>query len=245
MNPNKISGLVARSLAAVIMPTILFAPVLLRAGVADDDIFTSVQAEQLEYRASDGDDAFAWDVQAWAGTDFDKIAIKTEGEKIIDGAVETAEFQLIYKRLISDFFDLQAGVRYDFEPDPSRVYGVLGFAGLAPYFFEIDANLFVSDQGDIATRFEVEYELLLTQRLVLQPVAEINIAFSDDTEIGAGSGVGDLELGLRLRYEFGREFAPYLGINWERKFGETADLARDEGEDVDVFSLVAGVRIQF
>ena len=106
MKPNKISGLVARSLAAVIMPTILFTPVLLRVGVADDDIFTFVQAEQLEHRASGGDDAFAWNVQAWAGTDFDKIAIKTEGEKIIDGALETAEFQLIYKRLISDFFDL-------------------------------------------------------------------------------------------------------------------------------------------
>ena len=141
--------------------------------------------------------------------------------------------------------NLQAGVRYDFEPDPSRAYGVLGFAGLAPYFFEIDANLFVSDQGDLSARLEVDYELLLTQKLVLQPVAEINVAFSEDAEVGVGSGVSDLELGLRLRYEVAREFAPYLGINWEVKFGETADMARDEGEDVDVFSLVAGVRIQF
>lgn len=217
-----------------------------KAAELDDQIVTSLEAEQLEYRiGSGGDGVFAWDAQGWAGTDYDKVVLKSEGEVPVGESVETAEMQLLYRRLISDFFDVQGGVRYDFRPDPSRVYGVLGLQGLAPYFIEVDANMFLSDQGDVSSRLEAEHDLLLTQRLVLQPSAELDIGFSDDSEIGAGSGVRSLELGLRLRYEVERKFAPYLGVHWERKFGETANFARDEGEGTNDITFVTGVRAWF
>ncbi|MCZ6697904.1 MAG: copper resistance protein B [Planctomycetota bacterium] len=218
----------------------------LRAEVVDDQLFTLVKIDQLEVRFQDGDDVAAWDGQARIGTDRHKLAVKSEGEYVVDpNHMENAEVQFLYLRLISDFFDAQIGVRHDFEPDPSRTFAVVGINGLAPQWFEVDASLFLSDEGDVSARFEVEYDILITQRLVLQPDAEINVAFSDDEPTGVGSGVSNVELGLRLRYEFAREFAPYLGINWERKLGNTSDFARAEGEDDNVFSVVAGLRIFF
>ncbi len=170
----------------------------------------------------------------------------SEGEFDLDrNRIEAAEFQVLYQRLISDFFDAQIGVRHDVKPTPSRTYGVVGINGLAPQWFEVDASFFVSDQGDASARLAAEYDILLTQRLVLQPSAEIDVAFSDDRATGVGSGIDSIELGLRLRYEVEREFAPYLGINWERKLGRSADFAADEGEDSNVFSLVAGIRFFF
>lgn len=117
--------------------------------------------------------------------------------------------------------------------------------GLAPYFFEVDANLFLSDEGDTSARLEAEYDLLLTQRLILQPAAEINVAFSDDKKIGIGTGLSSAELGLRLRYELNRKFTPYLGVQWERKFGNTADYARNEGEDIESTAFVLGISAWF
>ncbi|MGB2130243.1 MAG: copper resistance protein B, partial [Marinobacterium sp.] len=135
--------------------------------------------------------------------------------------------------------------RYDNQPGPSRTYAVAGLQGLAPYFFEVDANLFLSDEGDTSARLEAEYDLLLTQRLILQPAAELNVAFSDDEEIGIGTGLSSAELGLRLRYEVNRKFAPYLGVQWERKFGNTADYARNEGEDIESTAFVLGISAWF
>lgn len=216
------------------------------ADVLDDKPFTLVEVEQLEYRSQDGSDFLVWDAQGRIGTDYHKLAVKSEGEFDLDrNRVEGAEFQVLYQRLISDFFDAQIGVRYDARPKPSRAYGVVGINGLAPQWFEVDASFFVSDQGDVSARLAAEYDMLLTQRLVLQPSAEMNIAFSDDQATGVGSGVDTVELGLRLRYEVEREFAPYLGINWERKLGRSADFAADEGEDGNVFSFVAGIRMFF
>lgn len=203
------------------------------------------QAEEFEYRVTDGDDSFNWDAQGWVGGDVNRAWFKTEGEVPVDGGVEGAEIQALYSRQISDFFDAQVGVRYDFEPDPERAFAVFGVQGLAPYFFEIDAAGFVSEDGDLSARFEAEYELLIAQQLVLQPSLEVNFAAQEVEELGIGSGVNDVELGLRLRYEIEREFAPYIGVNWERDLGETADFARDEGEDVDNLSFVAGVRFWF
>ena len=218
----------------------------LSAAELDDQLFTLVDIDQLEYRAQDGNDSFAWEGQARVGGDFNKIAVKSEGEYVFEtGAVEEAEVQFLYQRLISDFFDAQLGIRYDFKPDPSRAYAVLGINGLAPQWFEVDGSAFLSDEGDLSMRFEAEYDLLITQRLIVGPSVELNVAFSDDQAVGIAAGVNDVELGLRLRYEFAREFAPYLGVNWERLIGDTADLARDEGEDVDTLSFVAGVRIFF
>lgn len=202
--------------------------------------------DQLEYRAQDGDDVIAWDGQAYYGGDYERIWLKTLGEYSTgDEAFEKVEVQLLYSRLVGYYWDLQAGVRYDFEPDPSRAYGVLGLQGLAPGYFEIDTQGFVSEEGDLSARLEAEYDILVTQRLVLQPKAEISLAVQDVPELGIGSGINDIELGLRLRYEIAREFAPYIGVHWERKLGETANLARSEGDDTDIFSVVAGVRFWF
>ncbi len=234
------------------LPILTFAVALasvgpsLRAEVLDDQLFTLVKIDQLEFRSQDGDDIAAWEGQARIGGDRHKLAVKSEGEYVVDPSkMETAEVQLLYLRLISDFFDAQIGVRHDFRPDPSRTYAVVGINGLAPQWLEVDASLFLSEEGDVSARFEVEYDILFTQRLVLQPEAEINVAFSDDEPTGVGSGVSNVELGLRLRYEFAREFAPYLGISWERKLAGTSDFARAEGEDDNVFSVVAGLRIFF
>jgi copper resistance protein B len=212
----------------------------------DDQLFTLVKIDQLEYRSQDGNDLVSWEGQGRIGNDDHKLVLKTEGEYELDAnRFENAEVQVLYQRRISDFFDAQIGVRHDIEPRPSRTFGVIGVNGLAPQWFETDASFFVSHKGDTSARLEVEYDILFTQRLVLEPSAEINIAFSDDRETGVGAGISDIELGLRLRYEIEREFAPYIGINWERKIGRTSDFARDEGEDDNVFSVVVGLRIFF
>jgi copper resistance protein B len=212
----------------------------------DDNLFTLVKIDQLEYRKQDGNDLIVWEGQGRIGNDENKLTLKTEGEYVRNADLfENAETQLLYQRMISDFFDAQIGVRHDIKPDPSRTFGVIGINGLAPQWFETDASFFVSHKGDTALRLEAEYDILFTQRLVLEPSAEFNIAFSDDKKTGVGSGFSDVELGLRLRYEITREFAPYIGINWERKLGKTSDFASEEGEDTNVFSLVAGIRLFF
>ncbi len=241
----EVSRSVFRSALLCLLAPVFFTTMAARAEVTDDQVITFVTAERLEYRAQEGDDLLYWDLQGWAGTDRNKLAFKSEGEKPANGATEGAELQLLYKRLISNYFDAQVGVRYDFRPDPSRGYGVVGVQGLAPYWFEVDANIFLSDEGDLSARLEVDYDLLFTQRLIFQPRLELNVAFSDDSEIGVGAGFSDLELGLRLRYEIVREIAPYAGLHWERKFGNSADFARDEGEDIDSIFVVAGMRLWF
>ena len=155
----------------------------------------------------------------------------------------------MYSKQISPFFDLQTGIRYDqlfgSETGKARGHAVIGFEGLAPYFVEVEGALFVSQKGDISARFEAEYELLLSQKVALQPTIETNLAVQKVEDFGVGSGFNDVELGLRLRYEIGREFAPYIGISWERLLGETAKLAKEEGESVDDLKFVAGVRLLF
>lgn len=204
-----------------------------------------LMVDRLEARIRDGKDAFLWDADAWYGGDIDKLWVKTEGEGTFDEKVEDAEVQALWSRAITPWFDLQAGLRYDFRPEPERGHAVVGIQGLTPYLFELDAAAFVSNEGDVTARIEGEYELMITQRLVLQPRAEINLAAQDVGEIGIGAGVTDVELGARLRYEFAREFAPYVGVEWERLLGETADMARDEGEEVDSVYFVVGLRAWF
>ena len=212
----------------------------------DDQLFTLVKIDQSEHRQQDGNDLIVWEVQGRIGNDENKLTLKTEGEYVRNAdEFENAEIQVLYQRMISDFFDAQIGIRQDIKPDPSRTYGVIGINGLAPQWFETDASLFVSNKGDASLRMEAEYDILFTQRLVLEPSAEINIAFSDDELTGVGAGLSDVELGLRLRYEITREFAPYVGINWERKIGKTSDVSSEEGEDPNVFSVVGGVRMFF
>jgi len=216
------------------------------AAETDDAIMTRFLLDRFEMRNQDGgEEVLFWEGQINVRTDYQGLAFKTSGERPEGGPTESAEYQLLYQRLISDFFDAQFGIRYDNQPGPSRTYAVAGVQGLAPYFFEVDANLFLSDEGDTSVRLEAEYDLLLTQRLILQPAAELNVAFSDDEAIGVGSGLSSAELGMRLRYELTRKFAPYLGVQWERKFGNTADYARDEGEDIESTAFVLGISAWF
>lgn len=203
------------------------------------------QADQFEYRAQDGHDSLNWDVQGWVGGDYEKLWLKTKGAKRIGGKVEDTEAQLLYSRLLTDFFDVQAGVRYDPEPNPRRGYAVLGVQGLAPYYFETDAALFLSNKGDLSALLSAEYELLLTQRLILQPAMEMNLSAHNVRELGVGAGVSDIELGMRLRYEIKREFATYIGVNWQQKLGQTRSMAQNNGEKTDIPSLVAGIRFWF
>ena len=205
----------------------------------------SILIDQLEVRIGNGEEGYRWDAQGWYGGDINKLYITTEGEGSFGEETEDAEVQALWSRAITPWFDFQAGLRYDFRPEPKRGHLVVGLQGLMPYLFEVDAAAFVSDDGDVSARVEAEYDLLMTQRLILQPRAEVNLAVQEVAELGIGSGINDVELGVRLRYEFAREFAPYVGVHWERKLGETADFARDEGESVDDLFFLAGVRIWF
>ncbi|GEQ98285.1 hypothetical protein JCM17844_19220 [Iodidimonas gelatinilytica] len=204
-----------------------------------------LQADRVEYRVMDGDDAFLWDMQGWFGSDRHKFWTKMEGEGTIEDGVDDAEFQALYSRMITPFFDLQMGVRQDVGPGPSRSYAVLGLQGLMPYWFELDGALFLSDKGDLTARVETEYELMLTQRLVAQPRIELNFAAQDIEESGIGAGLSSAEVGLRLRYEVRRQFAPYIGISWERLVGDSADFARARGSDPGETSVVFGLRFWF
>ncbi|MBT8446409.1 MAG: copper resistance protein B [Gammaproteobacteria bacterium] len=208
--------------------------------------FTFIQAERLEYQSGDGDPTLLWDMQGWWGSDINKLWIKTEGEHVTDiGRIEEAELQLLYSRAVSPFFDAQIGLRHDIEPDPNHSYLVLGLQGLAPYLFEIDAAMFLSDDGDVLARIEGEYELLITQRLILQGRAKLNLAAQNVSALDIGSGLSSAELGLRLRYEWVREFAPYIGFSWTRAVGRSADLLRAGGNETDLLSVVAGIRLWF
>ncbi len=213
--------------------------------VMDQEPFGKVLIDQLELGFADDTDSYSWEADAWYGDDYDKIWFKTEGEGLQDGDVEAAEVQLLYSHLISPFFDIQAGLRYDIRPDPGRGYVVLGLQGLAPYWFETDTALFFSEDGDASFRGELEYELLFTQRLILTPQFEFTLAAQDVPEYGVGSGLTSTELGLRLRYEIKREFAPYIGVSYEQLYGDTKDFAEAEGEETSSTAFVVGIRAWF
>jgi copper resistance protein B len=180
------------------------------------------------------------------GSDYNKLWLKSEGGWLTDEAdFEEAQFELFFSRNIGSFWDAQIGLRHDFKPDPDRTFAALGIQGLAPYWFEVEATAYVSEDGDLSAALEAEYDLLLSQRLILQPRLETGIALQEVEKYGVGRGINDIEAGLRLRYEIRREFAPYIGVSWSRKLGDTADLARDEGESIDILSFVIGVKIWF
>jgi len=201
--------------------------------------------DRLEARIQDGRDGYAWDAEAWHGGDIDKIWLKTEGEGAFGGAIEAAEVQALWSHAIGPFFDLQAGLRYDIRPRPDRGHLVLGVQGLAPYWFEVDAAAFLSENGDLTARVEGEYDQRITQRLILQPRVEFDLAAQDVPELGIGSGLSTAELGLRLRYQIEPRFAPYVGVEYERAFGGTADFRRAAGDEVGGFGLLVGLRAWF
>ncbi len=214
------------------------------AGGKDDPLVTKVMIDQLETRITDGPNPLVLEAEAWAGYDLHKFWFKTDVERV-DGETEEAEIQLLYSRAIAPFWDFQAGWRRDIKPRPDRDYLALAFKGLAPYLFEVDAGLFIGESGRVNARLDAEYEYMLTQRWVLAPELTMNLYSKDDAERGIGSGLSDLSLGLRLRYEIRREFAPYIGVNWSKQFGDTADFAEAEGEDTSDTQIVAGIRAWF
>lgn len=198
-----------------------------------------------EYQARKGRDAFRWDGEGWYGGDIDRLTVKSEGAGVFGKGLEEAEIQLLYSRAIDPYFNIQAGLRQDFGSGPNRTYAALGFEGLAPYWFEVEGTAFLSNKGDVLGRLEGYYDQRITQKLILQPRLEANFALQDVPENRIGSGLSDVEIGARLRYEVVKEFAPYIGVEWAKKTGDTARFARAAGEDADVTSFVAGVRFWF
>lgn len=201
--------------------------------------------DQFELRNGHDEDIYVWDVQGWYGGDIDKFWVKTEGEGEVDNSPEEVELQTLWSHAIHPWFDFQAGARFDFESGLERSHLVLGLQGLAPYSFEVDTAAFISEEGDVTARFEAEYDLWLTQRLILQPRLEFDLAAQDVPELAIGSGLVSAEIGARLHYQFAREFAPYLGVHYERLYGGTADAARRDGKFTGGWSMVFGLRTWF
>lgn len=205
--------------------------------------------DQLELSMGEGREAYLWDAQFWYGGDIDKFWLKSEGEGDFGGDL-AVELQGLWSRAIDPWFDLQAGIRQDFGLGPDRTYLVLGGQGLAPYWFEVEGALFLSTRGDLTARFEAEYDLRLTQQLILQPRLETDFSIQDVPELGLGSGLTSAEIGTRLRYEIHPRsgpavVAPYVGIQYERAFGDTAEFRRAAGEDRGGWRFLLGLRTWF
>lgn len=202
--------------------------------------FGKVMVNELEWI---DDDSLAWDLDAWYGGDFDKLWIRSEGEQ--HGADDSFNVEALWDHVFARWWSVQGGIRYDEVAGESRSSLVLGVQGLAPQWFDVEASLHLNEDGVVSLHTEVDYELLLTQRWVLQPSAELTANSTNDRAMHAGSGLSALEIGLRLRYEIRREIAPYVGIRWTRRFGNTADFARNEGLDVGNVQAVAGIKLWF
>ena len=211
--------------------------------VHDTGIHYMFLLDQLEWQGT-GDGGASWENTSWIGGDRTRLWIRTEGETD-DGRVDSAFVDVLWGRMFSRWWDVVAGVRQDFRPGDPQTWVGAGVQGLAPYWFEVEATGYVGAGGRTHARFEVEYELLLTNRLILQPLVEVEFFGKSDPERGIGAGLSTLETGLRLRYEFRREFAPYIGIDWERRFFGTADFARAAGEDVSKARVAFGLRTWF
>ncbi len=216
--------------------------------VEDRMRFNYVLIDRLEFTSGDAADALSVDAEGWYGGDRNKFWWKAEGTSRLSGRAEgEGEVQALYSRLVAPFWDFQTGLRYDRTwgqgSNRDRTFAVFGFEGLAPYWFELEPALYVSDHGDISARLAATYDVLFTQRLILQPRLDLNAALQDVPKFGVGSGLNNVELGLRLRYEIRREFAPYVGVTWIRQIGQTADLSRTAGDPVDDFRFVFGLRL--
>ena len=211
--------------------------------LADEHAFWSVLGDRLEYQ--EDIDSTVYDVQAWYGTTYNRFVIKAEGD-IADGTLEESSTDLLWGHALNAYFDTQLGVRLDqYDEGKDRQWLAIGMQGLAPYWFELDVTAYVGDDGRTALSAAAEYELLLTQRLILQPRAELNLYGKDDPDNSLGAGLSDLALGLRLRYEFSRQFAPYIGVEWTDTYGDTADYRRAAGQDTSGTQFVAGLRFWF
>jgi copper resistance protein B len=215
------------------------------APVPDQHVWAHVILDQLEARIGPGQGSLRWDGEAWAGPDEWRVRLRSEGERAADGKVEDGQTEILYSKPIATFWDVQLGGRYDLDSGPGRGWVAAGIEGLAPGFFNVAATAYAGGQGRTAAKLKVSYDQLLTNRLILQPEAEVNLYGRSDPARRIGSGVSDLDAGLRLRYEISRKFAPYVGVTWAKKFGTTADLARRAGESTDDVRLAVGLRTWF
>jgi copper resistance protein B len=241
------AGAAAQTAAATNQPAPMpgMTPVDAVQPVHDQEIFTHVIFSQLEGRFNGANNQFRWEGQGWAGTDYNKLWIKSEGTLQGNGTLDDGQHQFLYSRAITTYFDLQGGLRSDLDSRPTRNWGALGIQGLALYFFDLELTGFASSEGHLAAKFEASYDLLLTQRLILQPQFELNLYSKADPVRLVGAGFSDIDTGLRLRYEFSRNFAPYLGVVYEGKFGQSASYARRFGESTGDFRLAFGLRLWF
>ncbi len=213
-------------------------------GMHDSGALGMLLIDQLEaFHGRDGNGQ-AWEAEGWYGNDADKLWLRSEGERS-GGRLEDGEIEALWNHAVATFWGTQLGVRHDFGAGPRRDWAAFGVQGLAPYWFEVEATAYAGTSGRTAARLRADYELLFTQRLILQPELEVNLYGKSDPARGIGSGVSDAKLGLRLRYEIRREFAPYIGVVWTRRCGATADFARADHQAVFDQQWVAGLRIWF
>jgi copper resistance protein B len=199
--------------------------------------------DQVEWLGS-SDGGIKVDKVSWFGGDINRGWLRFDGETH-DGAVESASADALYGHSFSRWWDVVAGIRQDFRPGDPQTWAAIGVQGLAPQWFEVELTGYVGASGRTAARLEVEYEWLFTNRVILQPLIELEIYGKDDPERGLGAGLSSIETGLRLRYEIRRELAPYIGITWDRKLFGTADLARQAGEDAGRTRVAFGLRTWF
>jgi len=218
--------------------TLLLLPLRSSAGAGDEPLLYKVTIDELEYQ-DNGEKNIAWDTNLWIGDEVEKLYLYTEGEKPKDGRTQS-ENQLVYSKAIAPFWDAQVGLGYDKIGSNTQTWGVLSIQGLAPYFFETRGALLVGEKGNIGLRLDAEYEALFTQKLILTPSIAIDAYSKDDPSMGLGKGLSNITAGMRLRYEIRREFAPYIGVEWSKNFGNTANISPlDEGY------FVGGVRVWF
>jgi copper resistance protein B len=214
-----------------------------RLTLADEHPFYTLLGDRLEY--NEQANAGVFDLQAWYGTTFDRLVIKTEGD-FSEGSIEENQTDILWGHAVSAYWDTQAGVRLDYNKEgENRQWLAFGLQGLAPYWFEIDMTAYVGERGNTAFTLEAEYELLLTQKLIIQPRAEITLYGKNDKQNELGSGLSSSAIGFRVRYEFTRQFAPYIGVEWSNKFGNTADYATSSGQSSNNTAFVAGIKFWF
>ena len=210
--------------------------------IGDNAVYTFVLLDQLEWQRDQSAGGLNWDAKGWVGGDRNRLWFRTEGQAD-DGSLDDAEAHVLYGRAIARWWDVVVGVRQDVRPGPAQTWAAFGVQGLAPYWFEVEATGYVSDGGQTAVRLEADYELLLTNRLVLRPLAEFNLYGKSNVEREIGAGLSSTDVGLRMRYEVRREFAPYIGVTWNNTFGETRELTEASGDAVSRLRLVAGLRL--
>lgn len=234
------------------LPTVPVLPRLSHPGwpttIRDNPHFTYIQTDELERSVStNGAAGEKFDVFAWSGGDIKRIWLKTEGFISSDPTARQGELSILSGKLVKPHFDFQSGIRFvpGLGTKPSRTYVVLGYQGLAPYNFDVEPSLFISQSGKVSARFTGSYDVPFTQRLILQPRIETNFALQKDEPVGIGTGFNDVDLGLRLRYEIRREIAPYVGVDWIQNFGQTHAFALKDGSDRARFPIVGGMRIWF